>query len=81
VASKRRFLFDNQQETLGFLSTNFGPFEFNAHSSDYNRTLMSASAVLAAIYPPKSEDRFLPELNWRPLPVHLADKRVNPLYI
>jgi hypothetical protein len=56
--------------TEGFLSKKYSPFEAYIRSSDYNRTLMSAQALTAALYPPNSYELFQEGLNWRPIPVH-----------
>uniref|UniRef100_A0A3Q1ELU5 Lysosomal acid phosphatase n=1 Tax=Acanthochromis polyacanthus TaxID=80966 RepID=A0A3Q1ELU5_9TELE len=39
-------------------------------STDYDRTLMSAEANLAGLYPPSGQQIFTPSLKWQPIPVH-----------
>lgn len=39
-------------------------------STDYDRTLMSAQANLAGLYPPNGSQVFEPNLQWQPIPVH-----------
>lgn len=40
-------------------------------SSDYDRTLMSASCFLAGFYPPTESEQWNNEgLQWQPIPVH-----------
>ncbi|XP_037070081.1 lysosomal acid phosphatase-like [Pollicipes pollicipes] len=39
-------------------------------SSDVDRTLMSAQANLAGLYPPQGRDVWNPDLHWQPIPVH-----------
>ncbi|KAG9352148.1 hypothetical protein JZ751_020561 [Albula glossodonta] len=40
------------------------------NSTDYDRTLMSAAVNLAAMYPPNESQRFNPNLQWQPIPIH-----------
>uniref|UniRef100_A0A0K0E195 Acid phosphatase n=1 Tax=Strongyloides stercoralis TaxID=6248 RepID=A0A0K0E195_STRER len=58
----------------GFLSQEYSPFEIYVRSSDYNRTLMSAQANMAGLYPPSNESQFLPGLQWNPIPIHTVPK-------
>ncbi|NWI15316.1 PPAL phosphatase, partial [Crypturellus soui] len=39
-------------------------------STDFDRTLMSAEANLAGLYPPDAQERFNPNISWQPIPVH-----------
>ncbi|NXA44502.1 PPAL phosphatase, partial [Nothocercus julius] len=39
-------------------------------STDFDRTLMSAEANLAGLYPPDSQEQFNPNISWQPIPVH-----------
>ncbi|XP_061853986.1 lysosomal acid phosphatase isoform X2 [Colius striatus] len=39
-------------------------------STDWDRTLMSAEANLAGLYPPKGPQVFNPNISWQPIPVH-----------
>ncbi|XP_060066320.1 testicular acid phosphatase homolog [Ylistrum balloti] len=53
------------------LSSKYNHSEITITSSDYDRALMSAYCVLSAIYPPDGTDqRWNPDLNWQPIPVH-----------
>uniref|UniRef100_A0A8C7YUX7 Lysosomal acid phosphatase n=1 Tax=Oryzias sinensis TaxID=183150 RepID=A0A8C7YUX7_9TELE len=53
-----------------FLNESYVRHEILVRSTDYDRTLMSAEANLAGLYPPKGEQAFHPELEWQPIPVH-----------
>ncbi|XP_004066614.1 lysosomal acid phosphatase [Oryzias latipes] len=53
-----------------FLNESYVRHEILVRSTDYDRTLMSAEANLAGLYPPKGEQVFHPELEWQPIPVH-----------
>ncbi|RLW10324.1 hypothetical protein DV515_00002338 [Chloebia gouldiae] len=39
-------------------------------STDCDRTLMSAEANLAGLYPPRGQEMFNPNISWQPIPVH-----------
>lgn len=50
-------------------------------STDFDRTLMSAEANLAGLFPPDGTQRFNPNISWQPIPVHtvpLTEDRVSP---
>lgn len=49
-------------------------------STDFDRTLMSAEANLAGLFPPNGMQRFNPNISWQPIPVHtvpIAEDRVR----
>ncbi|XP_008299678.1 lysosomal acid phosphatase [Stegastes partitus] len=54
----------------GFLSESYNRHEILVRSTDYDRTLMSAEANLAGLYPPSGAQVFTPSLKWQPIPVH-----------
>ncbi|CAH0395040.1 unnamed protein product [Bemisia tabaci] len=56
----------------GFLSAKYSPTETYALSSDFDRCLMSASLVLAGLYPPVGVQLWNTALKWQPIPVHTA---------
>ncbi|XP_039192004.1 prostatic acid phosphatase [Crotalus tigris] len=53
-----------------FLSPSYKPKEIYVRSTDYDRTIMSAQAVLAGLFPPSTEEKWNPNINWQPIPVH-----------
>uniref|UniRef100_A0A1A8E925 Lysosomal acid phosphatase n=1 Tax=Nothobranchius kadleci TaxID=1051664 RepID=A0A1A8E925_NOTKA len=53
-----------------FLSESYNRREILVRSTDYDRTLMSAEANLAGLYPPSGQQIFMPSLKWQPIPVH-----------
>ncbi|KAM3849224.1 lysosomal acid phosphatase [Diretmus argenteus] len=54
----------------GFLNESYDRHEILVRSTDYDRTLMSAEANLAGLYPPSGQQIFKPDLLWQPIPVH-----------
>ncbi|KAM3585525.1 uncharacterized protein V6R79_019684 [Siganus canaliculatus] len=54
----------------GFLNESYNRHEILVRSTDYDRTLMSAEANLAGLYPPAGQQVFTPDLKWQPIPVH-----------
>ncbi|KAJ3584679.1 hypothetical protein NHX12_015174, partial [Muraenolepis orangiensis] len=59
-----------RQRYTDFLNKSYDRHEVSVRSTDYDRTLMSAEANLAALYPPSGEQIFKKDLNWQPIPVH-----------
>ncbi|KAL2088760.1 hypothetical protein ACEWY4_015659 [Coilia grayii] len=59
-----------RQRYLGFLSEHYNRHEIYVRSTDYDRTLMSAEANLAGLYPPNDTQVFEPTVHWQPIPVH-----------
>ncbi|MEQ2269163.1 hypothetical protein XENORESO_000612, partial [Xenotaenia resolanae] len=53
-----------------FLNESYIRHEILVRSTDFDRTLMSALANLAGLYPPKDQQIFSPSLKWQPIPVH-----------
>lgn len=72
-----------QQYRLGqWLRKRYGSWlgDFNRdaiyiRSSDYNRTLMSAMANMAGLFPPKNP--IAPGVSWQPIPVHTRPKELD----
>lgn len=54
----------------GFLNASYDRHEISVRSTDYDRTLMSAEANLAGLYPPRGAQVFNPTIKWQPIPVH-----------
>ncbi|XP_032638090.1 lysosomal acid phosphatase isoform X3 [Chelonoidis abingdonii] len=54
----------------GFLNASYNRQEIFVRSTDYDRTLMSAEANLAGLYPPQGQQVFNPNVSWQPIPVH-----------
>ncbi|XP_051987553.1 lysosomal acid phosphatase-like [Xyrauchen texanus] len=58
----------------GFLSEDYERHEVFIRSTDVDRTLMSAEANLAGLFPPNGSEVFQPDLKWLPIPVHTVPK-------
>lgn len=59
-----------RQRYKGFLNESYDRHEISVRSTDYDRTLMSAEANLAGLYPPSGQQVFTPDLKWQPIPIH-----------
>ncbi|XP_071966382.1 testicular acid phosphatase homolog isoform X3 [Engystomops pustulosus] len=53
-----------------FLSPSYRKEEIYVRSTDYDRTLMSAQANLAGLYPPNGTQQWHSDILWQPIPVH-----------
>lgn len=51
------------------LSATYTRYDIYVHSTDVDRTLMSAEANLAGLYPP-TKDQIWDRIKWMPIPVH-----------
>lgn len=54
----------------GFLSSNYSEQEIYVRSTDVDRTLMSAQANLAGLYPPQGYWQWNHNIDWQPIPIH-----------
>ncbi|KAJ6647741.1 Lysosomal acid phosphatase [Pseudolycoriella hygida] len=46
-------------------------------STDFDRTIMSAQACLAGLYPPTDEEKFDDDIMWQPIPVHTVPSHLD----
>ncbi|XP_032394611.1 lysosomal acid phosphatase [Etheostoma spectabile] len=58
----------------GFLNDFYDRHEIYIRSTDQDRTLMSAEANLAGLYPPTGHQVFKENLMWQPIPVHTVSQ-------
>ncbi|NP_001085664.2 lysosomal acid phosphatase L homeolog [Xenopus laevis] len=63
----------------GFLNESYNRHEIYVRSTDVDRTLMSAEANLAGLYPPKGSQIFNPNIPWQPVPVHTVPESEDQL--
>uniref|UniRef100_A0A3B3YPR4 Lysosomal acid phosphatase n=1 Tax=Poecilia mexicana TaxID=48701 RepID=A0A3B3YPR4_9TELE len=62
-----------------FLNESYIRHEILVRSTDVDRTLMSAEANLAGLYPPEGQQIFQPSLKWQPIPVHTVPQNEEKL--
>ncbi|XP_007444284.1 prostatic acid phosphatase-like, partial [Python bivittatus] len=53
-----------------FLSPSYKQKEIYVRSTDYDRTIMSAQANLAGLFPPSASEAWNRDIHWQPIPVH-----------
>ncbi|XP_019854771.1 PREDICTED: prostatic acid phosphatase-like [Amphimedon queenslandica] len=71
-------LFQSRYLESGFMNATYNRTQIYVRSTQYDRTIMSAQCVLAAMYPPTEEEEFQPGLDWQPIPVHST---IGPDYL
>lgn len=47
--------------------------------TDFDRTLMSAEAAMAGLFPPQSDEIWNDELFWQPIPVHTVPQNLETI--
>nr|XP_020447945.1 lysosomal acid phosphatase [Monopterus albus] len=65
----------------GFLNKSYDRHEILVRSTDYDRTLMSAEANLAGLYPPSDQQIFTKGVKWQPIPVHTVPQSEDRLLL
>ncbi|KAM8967061.1 prostatic acid phosphatase [Pelodytes ibericus] len=66
----------------GFLNESYNRHEVYVRSTDVDRTLMSAQANLAGLFPPAGEQVWNSSIPWQPIPVHTVSRsQDNLLYL
>ncbi|KRZ53652.1 Lysosomal acid phosphatase [Trichinella nativa] len=60
-----------------FLPNHYSSNLIYVRSTDYNRTIMSALANLAGLFPPSAEEKWNENLPWQPIPVHSVPKNMD----
>lgn len=68
-----------RQRYSHLLSDVFDPTEIYVRSTDVDRTLMSAQANLAGIYPPNNKSTWNTEIHWQPIPVHTVPEKEDEI--
>ncbi|KAG5848914.1 lysosomal acid phosphatase isoform X1 [Anguilla anguilla] len=68
-----------RQRYNGFLNESYDRHQIVVRSTDYDRTLMSAEANLAGMYPPNGSQIVNPDLKWQPIPVHTVPQEEDRL--
>ncbi|XP_054267345.1 lysosomal acid phosphatase-like [Macrosteles quadrilineatus] len=68
-----------RQRYDGLLTDKYSPALIHVLASDKDRVLMSAQCNLAGMYPPKSEQKWNPMLEWQPVPVHTVPQTMDRL--
>lgn len=65
-----QYLRERYIENTTLLRSAYSRYEIYVRSTDLNRTLMSAQADLAGLYPPTEDQKWNPAIMWQPIPVH-----------
>ncbi|KAI1732965.1 histidine phosphatase superfamily (branch 2) domain-containing protein [Ditylenchus destructor] len=62
--------FFRQRYAPWFVSLNFNATEVHIRSSEADRALSSAQAMLSGFFPPSKNEEFEAGLSWQPIPIH-----------
>ena len=83
VGKRQHFLLGQQlRQTYGegrLLGSVYSEEEVVVRSTDVDRTLMSAQANMAGLFPPSGYLEWNPDLAWQPVPVHTVAKERDSL--
>lgn len=69
------------EEYEGFIDNPYQTTTTLIRSSDAERCIMSAQALLAGLYPPSEQDIFVPDLKWLPVPIHSIPRELDTVII
>ncbi|XP_042328138.1 prostatic acid phosphatase-like [Sceloporus undulatus] len=67
-----------KQRYSNFLNATYKREEILIQSTETDRTIMSAQANLAGLFPPTGDQIWNAELLWQPIPVHVVPKEHDP---
>ncbi|XP_053570269.1 prostatic acid phosphatase isoform X2 [Bombina bombina] len=70
-----------KQRYAGFLNSSYSRHEVYVRSTDMDRTLMSAQANLAGLFPPSGDQIWNPNITWQPIPVHTVPRSLDKLLL
>lgn len=62
------------------LGANYSSEKVFIRSTDLDRTLMSAQANLAGLFPPEKEEKWHKTIPWQPIPVHTAPIETDKIF-
>jgi hypothetical protein len=65
-----------------FLNENYNRENVYVRSTDYDRTLVTVSSILAGLYPPNGEQKWNNEIGskWQPIPIHTNDIKLDNIF-
>ncbi|CAH1275634.1 unnamed protein product [Diabrotica balteata] len=70
-----------RQRYHNFLKDIYSRNDVHVYSTDVDRTLMSASANLAGMFPPKSFQSWNNQIPWQPIPVHTTERSKDDIIV